>query len=164
MVIPSFFLSLPSLTKAFFCCKVLHRKALAHTQAGLSLTKRSAHMPLLPVHWLSFCIYTHIYWKGYGMMHIFVLTYLALVNLLAVFIVLWDKRKARRGEWRIRESTLLFLAAIGGSLSMYLSMRLIHHKTRHLKFMLGIPILFFLQLLLGAFFWALAHDVFPLPF
>ncbi len=98
------------------------------------------------------------------MMHIFILTYLALVNLLAVFIVLWDKRKARRGEWRIRESTLLFLAAIGGSLSMYLSMRLIHHKTKHLKFMLGIPILFFLQLLLGAFFWALAQGAFPLPF
>ncbi len=97
-------------------------------------------------------------------MHIFLLIYLALVNLLAVFAVLWDKRKARRGEWRIRESTLLFLAAIGGSLGMYLSMRLIHHKTRHLKFMLGIPILFFVQLLLGAFFWALAHGVFPFRF
>lgn len=71
--------------------------------------------------------------------------YLLLINIIAAIITAMDKSKAQRGRWRIKESTLLLLSALGGSIGMYLTMRIIHHKTRKLKFMLGIPVIFFLE-------------------
>ena len=76
------------------------------------------------------------------------LVYLAVVNLAACAAALVDKRRARRDEWRIPESTLLLLAALGGSVSMLITMKLIRHKTRKAKFMVGIPVILALQLLL----------------
>ena len=92
-------------------------------------------------------------------MRIFLLIYLGAVNLLAVLAVVWDKRKARRGEWRIRESTLLALAAIGGSLGM--SMLRIRHKTKHRKFMVGLPLIFLFQLLVAGFAFIYIHGWLP---
>ena len=59
------------------------------------------------------------------------------------------KQKARRGRWRIPERTLLLLAALGGSVGSLLGMYLFHHKTKHLKFTLGVPLILILQLLLA---------------
>ncbi len=94
-------------------------------------------------------------------MRVFLLTYLGVVNLLAVFVVIWDKRKARRGEWRVRESALLALAAIGGSPGMYIAMRRIRHKTKHRKFMVGIPFIFLFQLLVVGLVFVLLYRLFP---
>ena len=55
--------------------------------------------------------------------------------------MLVDQRRAMKKKWRIPEATLLFWAAIGGSVAMYLTMLLIRHKTKHVKFMLGIPVI-----------------------
>ena len=84
-----------------------------------------------------------------------VLVYLGVLSLLAVILTVLDKKRAQNGKWRIRESTLLLVSALGGSLAMYLTMRSIHHKTRHKKFMIGIPVRLVLQGLLAAacFFW-----------
>ena len=70
---------------------------------------------------------------------------MACVSLFAVIITVADKIKAKRGKWRVMESTLLIVAAIGGSVAMYLTMLLIRHKTRHPKFMVGIPVIIVLQ-------------------
>lgn len=94
-------------------------------------------------------------------MRIFLLIYLGAVNLLAVLAVVWDKRKARRGEWRIRESTLLALAAIGGSLGMYMAMLRIRHKTKHRKFMVGLPLIILFQLLVAGFAFIYIHGWLP---
>ena len=86
------------------------------------------------------------------------LVYLAVVNLAACAAAIVDKRRARRDEWRIPESTLLLLAALGGSVSMLITMKLIRHKTRKAKFMVGIPVILALQLLLAAALLALYKD------
>ena len=78
------------------------------------------------------------------------LIYLAAVSLLSVIITCADKFKASHGRWRVRESTLLIFSTLGGSLAMFVTMQLIHHKTRKLKFMLGIPLIMIAQ---AAFLW-----------
>ncbi len=74
------------------------------------------------------------------------LGYWAIISLFAVTATLWDKYKARRHGWRVPEATLLLLAVLGGSLCMYITMKAIRHKTRHKKFMLGLPLIMALQL------------------
>lgn len=73
------------------------------------------------------------------------LIYFAAVSVGSVLITVLDKIAARRHAWRIPERTLLLLGALGGAPAMLLTMLLIRHKTRHLKFMLGLPLLILLQ-------------------
>ena len=75
--------------------------------------------------------------------------YLLLINLLTLIVFAVDKQRARRQAWRIPESTLLLLAVLGGSLGAWAGIRLCHHKTRHRKFALGVPLIFCLQLALA---------------
>lgn len=76
------------------------------------------------------------------------LLYLAVVNIIAFLMFGWDKRKAKMSGFRIPERTLLSLAVIGGSLGAYGGMKIFHHKTRHVKFRIGIPLIFLIQLIL----------------
>lgn len=62
--------------------------------------------------------------------------------------MLTDKRRAVKGVWRIPEATLLTVAVIGGSIGSICGMYAVRHKTRHLKFKLGLPLILILQLLL----------------
>ena len=71
--------------------------------------------------------------------------WLVLLNLIAVIITIHDKKQAQREGWRVRESTLLLIGALGGSPAMLLTMRKIRHKTRHAKFMVGLPVILVLQ-------------------
>jgi len=70
------------------------------------------------------------------------------VNVIAFCAFGIDKWKAKRGMWRIPESTLLGLAVIGGSIGAWLGMKTWHHKTLHNKFRYGIPLIFIAQILL----------------
>lgn len=67
--------------------------------------------------------------------------YLAAVNVIAFVAMGIDKAKARAGKWRIAESTLFALAALGGTLGM----RVFHHKTKHKEFRFGFPALLGVQ-------------------
>ena len=73
------------------------------------------------------------------------LVYFLAVSLITALITAIDKYKAKRGSFRISEATLFFLAAIGGALAEYLTMRLIRHKTLHKRFMIGLPLIIILQ-------------------
>ena len=79
--------------------------------------------------------------------------YLILINLIAVIVTIYDKLCAVKRRWRVKESTLLILSALGGSISMYITMLLIRHKTRHIKFMLGIPLILIVQLIIAFLIW-----------
>jgi uncharacterized membrane protein YsdA (DUF1294 family) len=72
--------------------------------------------------------------------------YLAVISLIAVIVTVFDKIAAKLKRRRVPEATLLFLSLIGGSFAMLLTMLLIRHKTRHLKFMLGIPAIILLYI------------------
>lgn len=78
------------------------------------------------------------------------LGYLACLNLAAFAVYGWDKSCARRGRRRVREATLLLLAVLGGSAGAILGMCLFRHKTRHLLFALGLPLILLAQLLAAA--------------
>jgi len=60
--------------------------------------------------------------------------------------MLVDKRKAQKKLWRIPESTLLLIAAIGGGIGSLAGMYTFRHKTKHLKFTLGVPTILILQI------------------
>lgn len=79
--------------------------------------------------------------------------YLILINLIAVIVTIYDKLCAVKRRWRVKESTLLLLSALGGSICMYITMLLIRHKTRHIKFMLGIPLILIVQLIIAFLIW-----------
>ena len=72
-------------------------------------------------------------------------TYLILVNVLGLVIMHLDKNKARRGQWRSPENTLLAIAILGGSIGILLGMQLFRHKTKKLKFVMGIPVILAVQ-------------------
>ncbi len=76
--------------------------------------------------------------------------YLALINIFAIIITVYDKHQAIRNGWRVKEFTLLLVSFLGGSISMYVTMQLIRHKTKKLKFMLGIPLIIVLQFIICA--------------
>lgn len=78
--------------------------------------------------------------------------YLLIINALGLLIMLADKEKAKKHLWRIPESTLLTVAALGGSVGCYAGMRLFHHKTRKPKFYIGIPVIFAVQVLVAGYF------------
>jgi len=74
------------------------------------------------------------------------LVYLFIVNALGFTLMLADKHKAKKNLWRIPEATLMGVAAIGGSFGSLLGMYLVRHKTKHLKFTLGIPVILAVQI------------------
>ena len=84
------------------------------------------------------------------------LYYLLIINAAGFLLMLVDKWKAKKNRWRIRESTLLLVAALGGSVGSLIGMYLFRHKTLHLKFTLGIPMILAVQCLLSVVFMALA--------
>ena len=72
--------------------------------------------------------------------------YLLVVNLAAFLVMGLDKRRARRGAWRISEKALFLPAVLGGALGGLAGMRVFHHKTKHWYFRWGFPLLLTLQL------------------
>ena len=72
--------------------------------------------------------------------------YLLIINLVAFIIMLIDKRKAIKGKWRIPEKNIFTLAIIGGSIGVLLGIYSFRHKTKHLSFTIGIPVILILQI------------------
>ena len=74
------------------------------------------------------------------------ITYLIIINALGLLLMLIDKQRARKQAWRIPERILMTVAAIGGSLGTLIGMHLFRHKTKHLKFTLGVPAILIAQI------------------
>ena len=74
--------------------------------------------------------------------------YLMVINIVTFLVYGIDKIKAKQGSWRISEATLLIFAVIGGSIGALLGMQVWHHKTMHLKFKYGLPLILLAQIAL----------------
>ena len=94
--------------------------------------------------------------KGSGIMphaYIIFLVYLAIISAVAVMATLSDKSAAKRGSRRVKEQALLLISALGGSVAMLVTMKGARHKTKHAKFMVGIPVIIVLQVAAVFFVW-----------
>ena len=92
------------------------------------------------------------------MMENTLLYYLIAINILTFVVYGVDKAASKRGSWRISEARLLILAVIGGSIGALLGMKVWHHKTMHLKFKYGLPLILLAQIAL--FYYAATSNVF----
>lgn len=67
--------------------------------------------------------------------------YLIGINIITFIVYGVDKYKAKRQKWRIRENVLMGLAAIGGFAGAFIGMQTFRHKTKHMKFVVGVPLI-----------------------
>ena len=74
------------------------------------------------------------------------------MSMLAYILMAVDKAKAKRRERRIPERTLLLIAALGGSLGELFGMYGFHHKTKHKKFLILVPLFLIIHIAIGAYF------------
>lgn len=88
-----------------------------------------------------------ILYEGGTVLFYALIGYLALISLVAAVVTVADKiRSKKSGARRVPENTLMLLGALGGAAAMLMTMLMIRHKTRHIKFMLGLPIVLLFQL------------------
>lgn len=76
-----------------------------------------------------------------------IIIYLLIINFIAFLSMLIDKKKAKRGRWRIPENTLFLFAFFGGTIGSIIGMQVFRHKTQKPKFKIGMPALLVLQIL-----------------
>lgn len=71
--------------------------------------------------------------------------YFLIINVIGFLLMFIDKKRSINREWRIRERTLFIISIIGGAIGSYLGMKIFRHKTKHLKFTLGVPLIIIIQ-------------------
>ena len=75
----------------------------------------------------------------------YLIIYIITINILSFVMFGIDKWKAKKRKYRISEKTLLSVAIIGGGIGALIAMYIFHHKTKHPKFYVGIPIFMCVQ-------------------
>ena len=78
----------------------------------------------------------------------YIIYYLVIINIIG-FLSMWiDKVKAKKGSWRISEKNLFIVAMLGGSIGSMLGMKTVRHKTKHKKFVIGMPAVLIVQVII----------------
>ncbi len=81
-----------------------------------------------------------------------IVIYLISINIVTFLAMFIDKKRAEKGEWRIKESTLLGLAMSGGSIGGITGMYVFRHKTKKLRFSVGFPVILITEIVLAIYF------------
>ncbi len=89
-----------------------------------------------------------------------ILIYAAAIMIISIVATVLDKIKAKNNKRRIKESTLLWMGFIGGAGIMYLTMKIIRHKTRKKKFMITLPLFLVLHILMAVAIYYLYPNLF----
>ena len=77
-----------------------------------------------------------------------IIIYLIVINLIGFYMMWSDKRRAKWGKWRISENTLFIVTALGGGIGTIAGMYTFRHKTKKLKFTIGLPTILILEIIL----------------
>ena len=77
-----------------------------------------------------------------------IIIYFIVVNIIAFLAMLVDKKKAQKGSWRIKESTLFTLVLLGGGIGGIAGMYIFRHKTKKIRFTIGFPVILVSELVL----------------
>lgn len=77
-----------------------------------------------------------------------IIIYVIIMSIISFCQMGMDKKRAMKQRWRITERTLFLTAGIGGSFGCFLGMYVFHHKTKHMRFVLGIPALMLIHIFL----------------
>jgi len=78
----------------------------------------------------------------------YLIFYIAVISVISIILTGYDKFASKaRPRSRVPEAVFILFSALGGSMTMYITMHLIRHKTKHIKFMLGIPLIMICQFL-----------------
>lgn len=80
------------------------------------------------------------------------LLYFAVINLLGFFEMYLDKKKSIKKQWRTPEARFFIIAAAFGGPGVLIGMYTFHHKTKHMKFTIGIPLIIIIQIGLWYYF------------
>ena len=81
----------------------------------------------------------------------------AVISVISIFITVYDKSASKKGKRRISEKALMLTGFFGGATAMYAVMNAIRHKTKHKKFMVGLPVFIFLHIAAIIFFVYFQH-------
>ena len=81
-----------------------------------------------------------------------ILIYLVIINIIGFGIMYIDKQKAKHGKWRIKEITILVITLIGGGFGTIAGMYIFRHKTKKLKFTVGLPTILIFEIILVIYF------------
>lgn len=74
--------------------------------------------------------------------------YLLLINVIGFLAMYIDKRKAKKGSWRISEQALFYITLLGGGVGTIIGMYMFRHKTKKLRFTIGFPVILISEILL----------------
>ena len=81
-----------------------------------------------------------------------IIIYLILINIIGFFIMFLDKQKAKKGKWRIPEKTILIITLLGGGIGTISGMYIFRHKTKKLKFTIGLPTILICEIIAIVYF------------
>lgn len=78
--------------------------------------------------------------------------YLVAINIIGFLVMYIDKQKAKKGTWRIKEMTILVITILGGGVGTIAGMYTFRHKTKKLKFTVGLPTILIAEIALAIYF------------
>ena len=81
-----------------------------------------------------------------------IIIYFICINLIGFFSMWIDKRKAQKGAWRISEQALFYITLLGGGIGTIAGMYLFRHKTKKLRFTIGLPVILISEIILIVYF------------
>lgn len=81
-----------------------------------------------------------------------ILLYVIIINVIGFLAMLIDKKKAKRGSWRIPEKTLFTITLLGGGIGTILGMYAFRHKTKKLRFTIGFPVIVLSEIFIIVYF------------
>jgi uncharacterized membrane protein YsdA (DUF1294 family) len=78
----------------------------------------------------------------------YLIAYIFIINIISFLVMYYDKSRSIKHKWRIPESRLFLFAGILGSLGIWSGMYFFRHKTKHRRFVFGVPIILIIQLII----------------